>query len=166
MPLSKGWGWGVIGAFACLAWVFLIFQWHPTFYHFDKNRVPYGATEYLMRVANKDNPSRVFTAGGGAQWNDYLLYQLYPRIRVFIDTRFDMYGDIFFKNYLTLSENLRCDLTTIKSWKIDYLIFQKKEKSDEIDENLVKPIGPPQAEPPWVIAYEDDQALIYHNMSN
>jgi len=166
---TKGWGWGLAFAGVSLVAVVIIGNLRPEFYDFNEKWVPKGATDYLETVVGKPEPSRVFTSGGGTQWNDYLLYRLYPRIKVFIDTRFDMYGDAFFKNYLTLVNNLRCDLTSLDPWKIDFLILQKKEKKDNQKEDrspLITPMGPPPALPPWKIVYEDEKTMVYRNLDN
>ena len=131
---GKGWGWGLLGGIVCLAWVVFIAQWRPGFYDFDEKRVPKGATAYLGKLVAGPEPSRIFTTGGGGQWNDYLLYHLYPRIRVFIDTRFDMYGDDFFKKFIMLDDKLRCDLKSLDPWKIDFLIFKKDNANDKEQE--------------------------------
>jgi hypothetical protein len=33
-------------------------------------------------------------------WGGYLIYRLYPQVKVFVDDRHDLYGDQFIKNYL------------------------------------------------------------------
>lgn len=166
MNQIKGWGWGLLAAIVSLLWVVLIAHWHPGFYHFDEKRVPEGATAYLENNVTGSMPSRIFTAGAGGQWNDYFIYRLYPRIHVFIDTRFDMYGDTFFKNYLVLADRLRCDLTSLDLWKFEFLIFQKIEngKKDKEKQEL-KTITIPSAVAPWKLVYEDEQAVVYQNMA-
>ncbi len=41
--------------------------------------------------------SRIFTTD---EWGDYLIYKLYPRLRVFVDGRSDFYGEAFDQKYI------------------------------------------------------------------
>jgi len=53
---------------------------------FDPRAFPARAVEMLRRGPAS---ARIFTSD---QWGDYLIYRLYPRIRVFVDGRSDFYG--------------------------------------------------------------------------
>jgi len=57
---------------------------------------PAGAVEYL-RVHNLEG--NLFNDYG---WGGYLIYQLYPERRVFIDGRADVYGDAFVGSYIAV----------------------------------------------------------------
>jgi hypothetical protein len=61
---------------------------------FDAKRFPEGAVDFLMRSGVRDP---VFTPD---RWGGYLIYRLYPRVRVVVDDRHDLYGAEFFRNYL------------------------------------------------------------------
>ena len=165
-----GWGWGVIIAVLSLIIIVSISNLRPEFYNFNNKLIPEKAVAYLNKKEDiGPQPFRVFTSANGAQWNDYLLYKLYPKVRVFIDTRFDMYGETFFKKYLLLVENLQCDLKSIESFKVDFLIFDKtkEQKSQKIEGiHPITPLGPPPASPPWKLVYEDEKSVIYKNLDN
>jgi len=152
--LRRGWGWALIGSLALFSWTILINQWHPGFYDFEDQQVPKGAVDYLAREAQGPYPHRVLCSE--AQWDDYLIYRLYPRLRVFIDTRFDMYGEKFFQEYVSLLRKLKCDLEVFSPWQIEFLILKK-------DKHLAEW---PKPRNPWTLVYEDVQSLIYRHLTH
>jgi hypothetical protein len=60
---------------------------------FDPNTYPAVALQKVEFTAG----SRVFT---NDEWGDYLIYRLYPNMRVFVDGRSDFYGRAFEEKYL------------------------------------------------------------------
>ncbi|MCU1300163.1 MAG: hypothetical protein JWQ87_447 [Candidatus Sulfotelmatobacter sp.] len=64
--------------------------------HFDSERFPTAAVNYLEKqnvhgpLLSPDN------------WGGYLIYRLYPRIKVVVDDRHDFYGEDFLKTYLKM----------------------------------------------------------------
>ena len=160
----NGWGWGLTIATICLAGVTLAHRSNLEFYDFSEKRAPKAATAFLEKNLGESSPARIFTSGGGAQWNDYLLYKLFPRVKLFIDTRFDMYGDEFFKKFIILRQKLRCSLQPLEPWRIDFLIIEKNQGKDKNDPTDL--VGWPPATFPWKLIYEDDQAMIYRNLKN
>jgi hypothetical protein len=64
--------------------------------HFDPARMPVAAVDYL---AKQNLAGPVFAPDF---WGGYLIYRLYPKVRVVLDDRHDLYGEEFFKSYLKL----------------------------------------------------------------
>jgi hypothetical protein len=66
--------------------------------HFDPKRMPVEAVNYLEKnrvkgpVLSPDN------------WGGYLIYRLYPKTRVVVDDRHDLYGAEFFQSYLKMMQ--------------------------------------------------------------
>jgi hypothetical protein len=66
--------------------------------HFDASRMPVEAVNYLEKndvkgpMLSPDN------------WGGYLIYRSYPRIRVVVDDRHDLYGAQFFRSYLKMMQ--------------------------------------------------------------
>jgi hypothetical protein len=58
--------------------------------------MPVKAADYVVR---NDITGRMFNEYGEG---GYLIYRLYPRVKVFIDGRADVYGDAFMKEYLAI----------------------------------------------------------------
>ena len=61
---------------------------------FDDKKFPVQATDFLERTGGRDP---VFCPD---KWGGYLIYRLYPRQRVAVDDRHDLYGEEFLKRYL------------------------------------------------------------------
>jgi len=64
--------------------------------HFDPNRMPVEAVNYIER---NDVKGPVLSPD---YWGGYLIYRLSPRTQVVADDRHDLYGEDFFKSYLKL----------------------------------------------------------------
>jgi len=64
--------------------------------HFDAGRMPVAAVDYLEKSAlNGPVLSTDY-------WGGYLIYRLYPKTRVVVDDRHDLYGEQFLKSYLKM----------------------------------------------------------------
>ena len=64
--------------------------------HFDSKRFPAAAVNYVME---KELPGPLLSPD---YWGGYLIYRLYPRVRIAIDDRHDFYGEDFLKSYLRM----------------------------------------------------------------
>jgi len=64
--------------------------------HFDAKRFPVEAVNYLE---THDIPGPVLSPDS---WGGYLIYRLYPRTKVVLDDRHDLYGEEFLKSYLKM----------------------------------------------------------------
>ena len=64
--------------------------------HFDPQRMPVKAVNYLEK---QQVQGPVLSPD---YWGGYLLYRLYPKSRVVVDDRHDLYGEEFFKSYLKM----------------------------------------------------------------
>ena len=64
--------------------------------HFDAKRFPVAAVNYLEK---QDVHGPLVSPDS---WGGYLIYRLYPRVRVVVDDRHDFYGEEFLKSYLKM----------------------------------------------------------------
>jgi hypothetical protein len=64
--------------------------------HFDATRMPVEAVSYLQQHEIK---GPVLSPD---YWGGYLIYRLYPAVKVVVDDRHDLYGEEFFKPYLKM----------------------------------------------------------------
>jgi hypothetical protein len=64
--------------------------------HFDAKRFPVRAADYL----DKNNVQGPLVSPDS--WGGYLIYRLYPRVRMVVDDRHDFYGEEFLKSYLKM----------------------------------------------------------------
>jgi hypothetical protein len=62
--------------------------------YFDERRFPVEAAEFISK---QDIREPIFSQD---YWGGYLIYRLYPQVRVAVDDRHDLYGDEFFKDYM------------------------------------------------------------------
>jgi hypothetical protein len=149
---KEGWLVAVLAVVLSLIWIVTIESWRPGFYQFAPKRIPKGAAQYVAGQANSSQPLKIFNFRDS--WGNYFIYTLYPHIRVYIDTRFDMYGDKFFgESIKTLQKALR-DFTTIIPLDADFVLVDKKILEDQHIDNL-------QPKGPFRLVYEDKQALLY-----
>jgi hypothetical protein len=65
--------------------------------HFDAKRFPAHAVDYLEK---HDVQGPVVSPD---YWGGYLIYRLYPRVRMVVDDRHDFYGEEFLKSYLKMT---------------------------------------------------------------
>jgi hypothetical protein len=65
---------------------------------FDPRRMPARAVDYLER---NDVQGPML---GPDNWGGYLIYRAYPRMRVVVDDRHDLYGAQFFRSYLKMMQ--------------------------------------------------------------
>jgi hypothetical protein len=64
--------------------------------HFGSKRMPVDAVNYLEQ---HDIKGPVLSTD---YWGGYLIYRLYPKEKVVVDDRHDLYGEEFFKSYLKM----------------------------------------------------------------
>ncbi len=64
--------------------------------HFDAKRFPVAAVDYV----EKQNVQGPLVSRD--DWGGYLIYRLYPRVRMVVDDRHDFYGEDFLKSYLKM----------------------------------------------------------------
>jgi hypothetical protein len=64
--------------------------------HFGEKRFPVAAVDFLEKQ-NVNGPLL-----STDYWDGYLIYRLYPRVRMVVDDRHDFYGEEFLKSYLKM----------------------------------------------------------------
>jgi len=111
---------------------------------FDPKSYPAGAIETLRL----DPSARIFTSD---QWGDYLIYRLYPRMKVFVDGRSDFYGDDFEEKCIA-----------VLSVKYDW---EKTLGGFGVDTILLPPSAPLagalKESSRWRVVYDDGVALVF-----
>jgi hypothetical protein len=113
--------------------------------HFDAGRFPVQAVEV---IADRGGEVPIFCPD---IWGGYLIYQLYPRIKVVVDDRHDLYGSEFFKNYLKV-------IQVQPGW--DQVLEQ---------EHVTRVLAPANSSltvllresPQWMVVHEDDTAVLF-----
>ena len=89
-------------------------------------------------------------------WGGYLIYRLYPQIRVFVDDRHDFYGDAFLKRYLRIIHVEPGWDAALKEVNPNYILLTRESTLS----NILKEV------PQWKVIYEDDTATLFQNEKN
>jgi hypothetical protein len=90
---------------------------------------------------------RVFTSD---QWGDYLLWTGYPKQRVFIDGRSDLYGEKIGNDYLTILEARSGWRDAMERYKVNMVLVSPETP-------LVELLS---FDPAWHVLHRDKQAVL------
>jgi len=113
--------------------------------HFNEQRFPVHAVDFLARTGNHEPIFSLDTAGG------YLIYRLYPERKVFIDDRHDFYGEEYLKQYLKVIHVFSGRERVLDEWHVNFAILPTDSKiSQTIRTNSN-----------WRTAYSDPTATIF-----
>jgi hypothetical protein len=113
-------------------------------YRFDEARFPVSAVDFALR---NQIPGNMFNNDG---WGGYIIYAGYPRFRVFMDGRSDMYGEPILRQYLKVA---RADLDyekVLDQYNVTWVLF---DADSAICQLLV-------AHGKWKLVYADATANI------
>jgi hypothetical protein len=110
----------------------------------DPKWFPAGA----LTVVRKPEAERVFTTD---QWGDYLIYNLYPSKKVFIDGRSDFYGDKFGQLYLDAMGGKYGWKKTLDDYAIDTVLLQPSMPLASILKISRE----------WRLVYDDTRAVVF-----
>jgi len=113
---------------------------------FDAKRFPVQAAEVLVQQQVHEP---VFSPD---LWGGYLIYRLYPHLKVVVDDRHDLYGEEFLKDYL---KTVRVE----PGW-------DKLLKENHVNWILI-PVGSSlssilKGKPAWKIVHEDEVAILFY----
>ena len=144
--------WHLASALAVLILATLLYApTPPSIFRAEYDPATYPAA--AISVLEREKPARIFTT---AEWGGYLIYRLYPGIRVFIDGRSDFYGSKFGEKYLDV----------IKA----HYNWRKVLGDAGVDTILLPPntelCGALKATGDWRLAYDDGVALVFRAVRN
>jgi hypothetical protein len=115
--------------------------------HFDAKRFPVAAVNYL-EAQNKDVQGPLVSPD---DWGGYLIYRLYPRVRMVIDDRHDFYGEQFLKSYLKMVQAQPGWQDFLQQSRAHSLVVPKDSALANL---LAETAG-------WKAIYSDDVATIF-----
>lgn len=125
--------------------------WHFTTHqrYYESIRNPVAAVEFLK---SHRLPGPIYNRYG---WGGYLIYQLYPEYRVYIDGRADVYGDAFFTEAMQVYDG-------VGNWKepLDRYGIQSVIIDPHVALSTLL-----RSDNEWSKVYEDDQAVIFTRSS-
>jgi hypothetical protein len=113
--------------------------------HFDPRRMPVEAVNYLEK---HDVKGPVLTPD---YWGGYLIYRLYPKTRVVVDDRHDLYGDEFFRSYLKMVHGERGWKEFLETHQTSCVLLPRDAALASL---LVESEG-------WKSVYADDVAIAF-----
>lgn len=113
--------------------------------HFDQQRFPVGAVNFLQQSGNR---ARVFSFDS---WGGYLIYRLYPETKVFIDDRHDFYGDATLQEYLKILHVESGWNDVLDRWNVNVAVLPSKAKISQ----ALRQLGG------WAVRYEDSVATVF-----
>jgi len=117
--------------------------------NYETLRNPVAAVEFLK---SQHLPGPIYNRYG---WGGYLIYQLYPEYRVYIDGRADVYGDAFFTEAMQVYDGVGNWKEPLDRYGIQTVI---------IDTNVALSTAL-RNDNEWSKVYEDDQAVIFSRAS-
>ena len=112
--------------------------------HEEAEHFPVGAAAFLA-AHPPDRP--IFNH---YDWGGYLIWKLYPRTRVFIDGRADLYGDAVFQEFMQTYLLTKDWQQTLNRWQIATVIVPPESALASGLRNY----------PGWSVRYEDRQAVV------
>ena len=113
--------------------------------HFDANRFPSHAVDYFK---SQNLPGPILAPDS---WGGYLIYRLYPRVKVAVDDRHDFYGEQFLKSYLKMMHVEPGWENFLEQYPVRYILISKGSALANI-----------LAETPhWQPVYSDDVAIAF-----
>ena len=114
---------------------------------YDPKQYPAGA---LSTLQGKQGFGNVFTDD---EWGDYLIYRLYPQTKVFVDGRFDLYGEAFTKKYISLLNGNYGWEETLSRYGVDTVLLR-------VDTPLA---GTLKESRRWRPVYDDGMAIVFRS---
>ena len=120
-------------------------SWQLVHAHFDSAHLPVKAADYLEQEPGADP---VFAPDS---WGGYFIYRLYPKRRVVMDDRHDLYGSDWVRDYLVLVQVESGWKDVLQKWQIHTVVFPRDSTLIGILRELPKE---------WYVVYEDKLAVI------
>jgi hypothetical protein len=113
---------------------------------FDAGKFPVQATDVIRAEAISEP---IFTLDS---WGGYLIYRLYPRTKVVVDDRHDLYGEEFLKKYLKVVHAEPGWEEILKQWDANWVLVP----ADSALSGLL------QDAPGWKNVHRDNVAALFH----
>jgi hypothetical protein len=110
---------------------------------FDPTSYPEKALPVIERGAG-----RVFTHD---EWGDYLIYRLYPHLKVYVDGRSDFYGGAFGNTYLGILKVKHGWEDVLRSYDVETVLLP-------VDAPLS---GALKISPRWRVVFDDGRAIVF-----
>ena len=138
---SRGYAWPVVAVSLALLFV----GTGRIHFQFDPKKKPVSAVEFLQREHLQGN---MFN---NDEFGDYLIYSAYPRYKVFVDGRSDMYGSENFQEYFEIASFAPSTESLLRKYDINWIFF---DSDSVLSRYLVQHRD-------WRLIYSDSVANIF-----
>jgi len=115
---------------------------------FPSNKFPVALVERNAGRFTSGAPQRVFSSD---QWSDYLIFQLYPSVRVYFDGRSDFFGPWRGGSYQQLMGGAAGSAAVLARENVDWALVPKNWALSGILSN----------DPQWRVVDADQQAILF-----
>jgi hypothetical protein len=149
----RGHLWPIAGSVATLAICFhggWLGSHHLFHAQFDPEKTPVAAVAYLEKQPGTDP---IFSIDS---WGGYLIYRLYPRRKVVMDDRHDLYGSDRVREALVLLQGEPGWREILEKWHIHTLLLP----AESTLANLL-----PELPQEWRLTYTDNVAVVFEKRS-
>jgi hypothetical protein len=113
--------------------------------HFDENTFPVRAADFIAKKGIHDhlfNPD---------DWSGYLIYRLYPGMKVYFDDRHDFYGEAFIKDYLNAIGGASQWREPLDKYEVQWVLIS-------VDSPLSSVLKESRD---WRVEYDDGLAIVF-----
>lgn len=97
-------------------------NWLQSKYLFTTEFVDKYPVQAYKFVSRYKPPGNFYTR---PKWGSYAIYKLYPEYKVFIDTRFDMYGETFFDFNHKILGTAKGWLESLESYDVNWIVIER-----------------------------------------
>ena len=125
-----------------------LFGRHLVDVSFSQQRFPVQAVNALIQRGNREP---IFSLDS---WGGYLIYRLYPDVKVFVDDRHDFYGEAFLRNYLKVLHVEPGWEAVLDDLHVKLVLLPNKSKIASALRNS----------PNWKLTYEDGTAVVFERV--
>jgi len=147
---------GPVLALVCVAWIAAWFLLIRDYQRQDgrlgmgvkEGLVPVEAAAFLNKVNYQGNILNILQDGG------YLIWAGYPRWKVFVDGRLDVYGEKWIENYRKVASGAIGSLETLNELNVNAAVLPMPPEMGEIRVQLA-------TDSLWSLVYFDDYYLVY-----
>jgi hypothetical protein len=116
---------------------------------FDEKRFPVQAANVLAQQQIREP---VFSLD---YWGGYLIYRLYPQLKVVVDDRHDLYGEDFLKYYLGLVHVRPGWDAVLDRWQVNWILLPPNTSL----------AGALKEDTQWRVVHDDGVGILFHRAS-
>jgi hypothetical protein len=116
--------------------------------HFSKQRFPVQAVDTLIQRGSRES---IFSLDS---WGGYLIFRLYPNVKVLVDDRHDFYGEAFLRDYLKVLHVEPGWESVLDHLHVNLMLMPTESKITDALRNS----------PSWQLTYEDSTAVVFERV--